>query len=191
MTDMTGLPTLCDFCDEPAAKKVLYKGNGVLLHYCDSHISEGLHYKGVYLQSRGLVMLYDAFHNSPLELYGFLRDYLGPTTVTVGGRSVTFTIPVPTHLNSDEYFLTRDAEGDWRFPIRNEETGVMETLRFRDFIRGSQEDSKSNPIPILRLIKKLEEGNYGVYGASYPWYLKPHKVAPPEGCTEEEYAATH
>jgi hypothetical protein len=67
----------------------------------------------------------------------------------------------------------------------------METLRFRDFIRVGQEDSELNPISILRLIKKLEEGNYGVYGASYPSYLKPHKVVAPEGCTEEEYAATH
>ena len=192
MTDMTGHPTLCDFCDEPSIRNKLFKGNGEALSYCGDHISEAMHYKGVYLQSRGLVTLHDAFHFTSHELHDFLRSYLNPTTVTVGGRTVTFTIPpVATNLNSDKYFLTRDAEGDWRFPIRNEETGLMETLRFRDFIRVGHEDSESNPIPILRLIKKLEDGHYGVYGAWYPSYLKPHKVVAPEGCTEEEYAATH
>jgi hypothetical protein len=135
-----------------------------------------MHYKGVYLQSRGLVTLHDAFHFTPRELHDFLCSYLNPTTVTVEGRTVTFTIPpVATDLNPDKYFLTRDAEGEWHFPIHNEETGLMETLRFRDFITGSPEGH-----PITRLIKKLDEGHYGVYGAWYPSYLKPHKVVGPE-----------
>jgi hypothetical protein len=181
---MSDLPNLCSFCDEPATKSSQFKGNGEALSYCGDHISEAMHYKGVYLQSRGLVTLFDAFHNTPFELYGFLRSYLNPTKLTIGGRPVTFTIPpVATNLNSDKYFLTRDAEGEWHFPIRNEETGLMETLRFRDFITGSPEEH-----PITSLIKKLDDGHYGVYGANYPSYLKPHKVMPPEGCTEEQYA---
>jgi hypothetical protein len=183
MTDMTGHPTLCDFCDQPATKSSRFKGNGEALSYCADHTSEGMHYRGVYLQSRGLVTLYDAFHNTPLELYGFLRSYLNPTTVTFGERTVTFTIPAPIDVNADDYFLTRDADGEWRFPIRNEETGLMETLRFRDFIKGSSE-----PHPICRLIRKLEEGHYGLYGAWYPSYLKPHKVVGPKGINAEEAA---
>jgi hypothetical protein len=184
MTDMTGHPNLCDFCDEPSIRNKLFKGNGEALSYCSDHISEAMHYKGVYLQSRGLVMLHDAFHFTPHELHDFLRSYLNPTTVTVEGRTVTFTIPpVATDLNPDKYFLTRDAEGEWHFPIHNEETGLMETLRFRDFAAGSPEGHL-----ITRLIKKLDDGHYGVYGAWYPSYLKPHKVVGPEGCTEEQYA---
>ena len=173
---MTGLPTLCDFCDQPSIRNKLFKGNGEALSYCSDHISEAMHYKGVYLQSRGLVTLFDAFHFTPRELHDFLRSYLNPTTVTIGGRTVTFTIPVvATDLNPDKYFLTRDAEGEWQFPIHNEETGLMETLRFRDFAPGSSEGH-----PITSLIKKLDGGHYGVYGAWYPSYLKPHKVVAPE-----------